>query len=115
MGGDPRGDGTLPQYFWWAHAQTIIVGCVLFPLSPQPWWKIAAAAWGEKSTLEWRRTVQMHKLKHLQVGLHMIVSFCLQSMESDAFTDIGWFLYISLDSYKVWMHLQTFYRSVYWF
>ena len=25
----------------------------------------------------------------------------------DAFTDIGWFLYISLDSYKVWMHLQT--------
>ena len=26
----------------------------------------------------------------------------------DAFTDIGWFLYISLDSYKVWMHLQTF-------
>ena len=24
----------------------------------------------------------------------------------DAFTDIGWFLYISLDSYKVWMHLQ---------
>ena len=25
----------------------------------------------------------------------------------DAFTDIGWFLSISLDSYKVWMHLQT--------
>ena len=25
----------------------------------------------------------------------------------DAFTDSGWFLYISLDSYKVWMHLQT--------
>ena len=25
----------------------------------------------------------------------------------DAFIDIGWFLYISLDSYKVWMHLQT--------
>ena len=25
----------------------------------------------------------------------------------DEFTDIGWFLYISLDSYKVWMHLQT--------
>ena len=25
----------------------------------------------------------------------------------DAFTDIGWFLYISLDSYNVWMHLQT--------
>ena len=25
----------------------------------------------------------------------------------DAFTDIGWFLYISLDSFKVWMHLQT--------
>ena len=25
----------------------------------------------------------------------------------DAFTDINWFLYISLDSYKVWMHLQT--------
>ena len=25
----------------------------------------------------------------------------------DAFTDIGRFLYISLDSYKVWMHLQT--------
>ena len=25
----------------------------------------------------------------------------------NAFTDIGWFLYISLDSYKVWMHLQT--------
>ena len=25
----------------------------------------------------------------------------------DAFTDIGWFLYVSLDSYKVWMHLQT--------
>ena len=25
----------------------------------------------------------------------------------DAFTDIGWFMYISLDSYKVWMHLQT--------
>ena len=25
----------------------------------------------------------------------------------DAFTDIGWFLYISLDSYIAWMHLQT--------
>ena len=25
----------------------------------------------------------------------------------DAFTDIGWFLYVSLDSYQVWMHLQT--------
>ena len=25
----------------------------------------------------------------------------------DAFTDNGWFLDISLDSYKVWMHLQT--------
>ena len=25
----------------------------------------------------------------------------------DAFTDMCWFLYISLDSYKVWMHLQT--------
>ena len=33
----------------------------------------------------------------------------------DAFTDIGWFLYISLDSYKVWMHLQTFYQCVYCF
>ena len=29
----------------------------------------------------------------------------------DAFTDIGWFLYISLDSYKVWMHLQTLYHK----
>ena len=29
----------------------------------------------------------------------------------DAFTDIGWFLYISLDPYKVWMHLQTFYQN----
>ena len=51
----------------------------------------------------------------------------------DAFTDIGWFLYISLDSWrspyfvnilvpcsskidskiysKVWMHLQTFYQK----
>ena len=28
-----------------------------------------------------------------------------------AFTDIGWFLYISLDSYEVWMHLQTFYQK----
>ena len=28
----------------------------------------------------------------------------------DAFTDIGWFLYISLDSYNVWMHLQIFYQ-----
>ena len=25
----------------------------------------------------------------------------------DAFTDIGWLQYTSLDSYKVWMHLQT--------
>ena len=32
----------------------------------------------------------------------------------DAFTDIGWFLYISLDSYKVWMHLLTFTTNVYW-
>ena len=31
----------------------------------------------------------------------------------DAFTDIGWFLYISLDSYKVWMHLQKHWLFLY--
>ena len=41
--------------------------------------------------------------RHWLVSVHL--SWFLQSM--DAFTDIGWFLYISLDSYKVWMHLQT--------
>ena len=37
------------------------------------------------------------------VSVHL--SWFLWSM--DAFTDIGWFLYIYLDSYEVWMHLQT--------
>ena len=41
--------------------------------------------------------------RHWLVSVH--ISWFLCSM--DAFTDIGWFLYISLDSYKVWMHLQT--------
>ena len=41
--------------------------------------------------------------RHWFVSVH--ISWFLSSM--DAFTDIGWFLYISLDSYQVWMHLQT--------
>ena len=41
--------------------------------------------------------------RHWLVSVH--ISWFLSSM--DAFTDIGWFLYISLDSYEVWMHSQT--------
>ena len=41
--------------------------------------------------------------RHWLVLIH--ISRFLLSM--DAFTDIGWFRYVSLDSYKVWMHLQT--------
>ena len=48
-------------------------------------------------TLKWAQNI------HRLVSIH--ISGFLWS--TDAFTDIGWFLYISLDSYKVWMHLQT--------
>ena len=63
--------------------------------------------------------------------LRLILTNIMIPIKSDAFTDIlpmmynlplndsmkwaetftGWFLYISLDSYEVWMHLQTFYNK----
>ena len=33
----------------------------------------------------------------------------------DAFTDIGWFLYISLDSYKIWIaFIEKIFRNANW-